>query len=422
MSAMSMAPNVAGVSTNMGDLSTAACLAQGERPSTPPEVHKWRKSNYAEPGQRIVHPGMIEDFKGVDPTMVKFGRMVVESDHVEDVWRQPGAESEFALAKHGQQESLYYSVKREPLGKSYSRGHELPAQTASDKFSFGKGSASSEAAKSLLYPKVTTDESEHAPQYVKSHGSYAPGEQRVRAYNWRIDPSSHRFGVGVGSQVALNGLSLGVSSALRGDGDAETSRVTSKKVEDFKNMKDQLGRARNLGHGDRGLQGQHTFGKASMRALTEWDARMCVQGDYHADEQQPDLDLSQSHTPGFRNTTNEVRPFGVPTVRSDIPKYARKSIADNQNYGDDVNAQFLLYPGEFTSIGVEDEDLVKARSPDELRDIFHTIGHEMTDDDFVAHYEAAASMDPRGGVSVHSFRLALNEQLKATDKAAMRSG
>ena len=56
-------------------------------------------------------------------------------------------------------------------------------------FSFGKGSASSEAAKSLLYPKVTADESEHAPQYVKSHGSYAPGEQRVRAYNWRIDPS-----------------------------------------------------------------------------------------------------------------------------------------------------------------------------------------------------------------------------------------
>ena len=76
------------------------------------------------------------------------------------------------------------------------------------------------------------------------------------------------------------------------------------------------------------------------------------------------LDLSQSHTPGFRNTTNEVRPFGVPTVRSDIPKYARKSIADNQNYGDDVNAQFLLYPGEFTSIGANAKSSARAeRAP-----------------------------------------------------------
>lgn len=47
----------------------------------------------------------------------------------------------------------------------------------------------------------------------------------------------------------------------------------------------------------------------------------------------------QSITPGFRNAVADRRAFGVPTIRSDIPPYARRSVADTQNYGDDSSAR-----------------------------------------------------------------------------------
>lgn len=47
----------------------------------------------------------------------------------------------------------------------------------------------------------------------------------------------------------------------------------------------------------------------------------------------------QSITPGFRNAVVEGRAFGVPSIRSDIMPYAKRSVADTQNYGDDTNAR-----------------------------------------------------------------------------------
>merc|ERR1719231_424384 len=93
-------------------------------------------------------------------------------------------------------------------------------------------------------------------------------------------------------------------------------------------------------------------------------------GTYEPEDQEPDSDLGKSMTPGFRNITTETRPFGVPSVRSDIPKYATRSIADNQNYGDDVSAQFLLYPQQFAAMGVDDSEFSCEREKGELIDIF----------------------------------------------------
>lgn len=56
-----------------------------------------------------------------------------------------------------------------------------------------------------------------------------------------------------------------------------------------------------------------------------------------------------------------VPPSSVPSIRTDIPKYERRSIADSQNYGDDVNASYLLHPSQFASQGVEDEEFEKPR-------------------------------------------------------------
>lgn len=41
-------------------------------------------------------------------------------------WSQPGADTDMNRLKLGLAEIVYHSTKREPLGKSYQRGHQLP--------------------------------------------------------------------------------------------------------------------------------------------------------------------------------------------------------------------------------------------------------------------------------------------------------
>ena len=95
---------------------------------------------------------------------------------------------------------------------------------------------------------------------------------------------------------------------------AEVPRITTKKTEDMKALNDQLGRVRNLGHGNKASH-PAVYGKISLTAaLGAWDARACIEGDYSWEDQQPDSDLGKSQTPGFRNVTTETRAFGTPTV------------------------------------------------------------------------------------------------------------
>jgi len=400
-------PPVAGVTTKLGNETTENCMQLDERPTTPPEVRKWRKSNYAEPGKRVIHPGMIDDFAGRDFDHPKFGKIKVESDHVEDVWRQAGAESEYAQVKVSQKESIYYSTKREPLGKTYQRGHVLPAETKQADFAFGKECAHPEnQSKQLIYtPSELPTEGQKA-QYIKSHGSFEPGEQRRRGYDWKgLDVTQHRFGIGMGSHIALNGLAQGAVDAIRREDDLDP--LTSKRVQNFKNLQDKLGQSRNLGHGLNGFGKDHVYGKKSVRSENEWDARTCLQGEYTEEEQEPDSDLGCTHTPGFRNITTQKqheRTFGTPTIRSDIPKYAKRSVADQQNYGDDANAQGLLYPSTLVSLGIDENEFGAARTKDEIIDIFTTIASDFSPDELASLYDVCLSESPAGRVSIDSFR------------------
>lgn len=60
-------------------------------------------------------------------------------------------------------------------------------------------------AKEILYPLGggQNEHEEFASQYKKTHGNFAPGEQKNREYNWKFDPNDHRFGYG--EQKVLNG-------------------------------------------------------------------------------------------------------------------------------------------------------------------------------------------------------------------------
>ena len=213
------------------------------------------------------------------------------------------------------------------MGKSYSRQHTLPDETKGSAFAFGLTTGASESSKNLLYPEVTDDDSKHSAMYVRSHGSYGPGEQRNREYKWEespIDPVNHMFGK-VDKGMVRNGVELCLVPAK--DDAVPKTRITAKQVEDIKGMHDHLGRSRNLGHGDRGLPKNHVYGVKG--SLDQWDAQACISGNYSADEQAPDADLGTSATPGWRNVAVEKRAFGCPTLRADIIKPERRSREPN---------------------------------------------------------------------------------------------
>merc|ERR1719408_613909 len=78
-------------------------------------------------------------------------------------------------------EKIYQSTTREPLGRSYMRGHKLPGETKAKSFGgFGKKFGNIEDVKEIIFPPLQEVDPEEAERgrmyYVKTHGSYAPGE------------------------------------------------------------------------------------------------------------------------------------------------------------------------------------------------------------------------------------------------------
>ncbi|CAN0155213.1 unnamed protein product, partial [Discosporangium mesarthrocarpum] len=223
----------------------AACMKVEARPETPPNVRKWRRSGRCGAGQ--------PPSESTDLSITFGGGITKDSDHVADVWcQQPGADTDMSRLKLGMAEIIYRSSKREPLGRSYVRGHQLPKKVLDEGFRFGVGSNKSEAAKNLLYPHPT-----EAELQVGGCDCYPPGEQRRRDYCWGgVDVRSHKFGRPPGS-LAGNGASPNIADALRSDGgNAPARRLACKKTEDFKGSHDLLGRAKNLGSDSREALGK----------------------------------------------------------------------------------------------------------------------------------------------------------------------
>lgn len=395
---------------------SASCLSFETRPVTPEDVRRYRKSYFAEPGARIAHPGLINDLKHIDP-LTKFGLVTTGSHHVQDVLANaPATEYQrIALAKS---EANYASHKREPLGKSYMRGHVLPANMQKPEFAFGISGTFGDSARELLYPSTSMNNRQDEELYRRSHGSVAPGEQKNREYQWdaaRIDPHKFRFGV---KTNAVGAEGLGASACLNPEMDETLPRagITAKQVEDLRNTYDHLGKPRHLGASSSNLPADHIFGAPLKKDPgSAWD---CIQGQYSADEQQPDADLGRPANYGWKNVSAETRSFGVPSIRSDIPLPGKRSIADGQNYGDDSSAKELLYPEEFASSGISDAEFVQPRDRKSLRTLFESIGYKLPDEVFALVWLDATQCGrytPRGFCSVAEFRDALNNYLEADE-------
>jgi EF-hand domain-containing family member B len=316
---------------------------------------------------------------------------------------------------------------------------------------FGVESASSlEPAKDLIFPSNLIQTSEGDDLYKRSHGSYAPGEQRHRGYNWNLDPDKVRFGA-KGDTIAFNGVSKNIADVLNGSANAANQNgvVNTKKVgyyiqfilyelvfvihsftpshsyfppitccvplyrclrhqvEDFRNMADMLGQSKNLGQDSGKRPADLVYGKASgSKGLS---AAEVLRGKYKEADNLPDRDLGKSITPGFRNLSFTDRVFGCPSIRNDIPHpdVQKRSIADSQNYGDDVPAQDLINPPAFSDLAIGPMSLSELRDKTQMLQLFARIGYELND----ALGSHLFSIAAQGGdyATINEFRNVLND-------------
>jgi len=374
----------------------------------PDHIKKWRKETT--PGKICLHPGVADD---ADHERVEiYGRAEPVGVKVHEVLNT--APKSYLIGKNVEKkEGIYLSHKREPLGKPYIRGHDLPGEFSSGVVGFGRPTPQDVAgtqSKHLLHPDERLVPEAERQLYVKSHANYDPGEQRRRGYSWvdkegPIDPALFRFGGAV-----KDGEKAGVAKAINPALDPSYKRppvVVEKLLEDFRTVSTEgLGAVKNLGYGVVAPPAGTVFGMASQ-AGPEWGVRECI-GNYTPEEQQPDKDLGRSIRPGWRNIGPPARIFGVPSIRSDVPAPSLKSVADHQNYGDEAGAATLLYPPRFADGGVTQADFLTATSKDEIADIFRSAGFQLDESAVDATFERAKTLDPNGLVSVQSFRMALN--------------
>lgn len=408
----------AGASSMSNRSSTAECLSQpaSARAATPPELGKFRRS-FNQPGERTVHYGQVGDLAtqaaqraALPASQQAFGRGggVADSAHVQDVFAH-GPQNEVASIQARFAEGRF-RMTNVPIGKPrpLRGGQTLPEEVRSAEFAFGVKAKSSQAAKELLFPE-DPGEDLHPEVYLKSHGSSVPGAQTKRNYDWGstgVDPTQHSFGKVDGN--AGESAADCISQKKRA-----TTKIVSKAQRDFITAKVRhIGKPTSYGnHTDP----TRTFGLASNPKAKpgDWGAGDCIRGDYGLDE---DPKLGKSTGKGLRNVTTETRAFGCPTIRDDIKPPKQRSVSDNQNYGTDAHAQALLFPSQFSAIGVHDEDFTKQRPPSTIRKIFANIGLSFSDDEFVrVWWRAATAGDINGDgiVSVSEFKTATEEYEQA---------
>jgi hypothetical protein len=381
-------------------------------PPTPDELKRWRR-DYT-PGKSLPPPGSAYDtahtgvgtFGKVEPRVA--GDSVAENVNV-------ATKSTLLERQQEKREAIYRSNKMEPLGRSFTRGHAIPAEMLAS--GFGRptpqdimGTATKEG---ICPPETIPDPLEHS-LYVKSHASYDPGEQRARGYTWSskdgmIDPATYGFGA-ITVQRDVNGVGKAINPSRYGANADPTATpapsVVDQKFQAYMEYKtDRLGKPRSLGH-DNTKSTLSVFGKPSM-AEPQWGAKECM-GNYTAEQQAPDLDLGRSIRPGWRNVTADPhRAYGLPSIRHDIAPPAMRGVADYQNYGDEKGADQILNPDPYSELGVEPEDFAAPLPLAALLDIFAKADLGPDEEAIQRAFAAAGGHAGGRGVSVAEMRRAL---------------
>lgn len=110
--------------------------------------------------------------------------------------------------------------------------------------------------------------------------------------------------------------------------------IVQKTVEDHKSVTHEvLGKSKNLGQGKPPLTDDHIYGLKNV-GTESWNAAKCIHGEPDNERMvMPDKDLGKSLKIGCTNTVrkpeDQNRVFGAPTIRTDIPKKSKRSVADH---------------------------------------------------------------------------------------------
>uniref|UniRef100_A0A0G4I4K9 EFHB C-terminal EF-hand domain-containing protein n=1 Tax=Chromera velia CCMP2878 TaxID=1169474 RepID=A0A0G4I4K9_9ALVE len=351
-------------------------------PLTPRSLEKYRKN--CKPGVETLHWGVKDDPITHQKKEMTFG---IQSVKGVDVASTLKAQQLFGRQAYMQArgEKIYHSSTREPLGRGYERGHELPAtvkEPAFPGFGIKQGPDEFDLAKKAIFPRGVEPESEDVrQQYIRSHSQWAPGEKAVRHYKWpeHIDENGHRFGLAE-KMPETDGVKKAINR-LAEPGYYPQTRVDVKASEDYKTVSHcEVGKSRNLGVGRLPVPDDFSFGAST--GVDEVSAGQCVTGFYSAAEQLPDPDLGKN-TKNVREPRKTAAPpmklsntraFGVPSVRLDIARPLRRSVADVYNYGDEVGVDALVTPQRYATLGVSDDEFLLPREKGELKDILQGAG------------------------------------------------
>ena len=220
---------------------------------------------------------------------MQFGR----SGNKEDTSWRTNRSTELQEQMVAAREQIYHTVRREPLGKSFTRGFTLPETKDPKGLVFGKSyrvdgadDRGGFAAKGAIYPSAEASDDVYREQYIKSHHAYDVGQQKSRQYVWPTsidkDKTGHVFGVGVGSHKSMNNTSANIHQQFQG---ASGKLVVSERVESIAGLKDQLGKCRNLLQ-TREVDPAFVYGRTDRRA-DDWDAKACIEGDYAVRQKRP---------------------------------------------------------------------------------------------------------------------------------------
>lgn len=342
-----------------------------ERPKTPPEIRKYRRSANLEPGARFKHFGTADDYAKMNLGDLTFGEKSESIRTTAHDLLSHHKLSDFEKLELMKAEKVYKDAAKNRLGKSTSYNYNDNFKAMEGR-AFGIKSVSSlEPAKGIIFPEVSEESVAGEEIYKKSHGACAPGEQKRRGYNYPGGPeypNVTRFGV-KGDTIALNGVSKNITDVLKSV-DERAPMVNTKNVEDYREMQDTLGKSKNLGQGSANRPIDYAYGKpsgAQLRAAkgkAPIGADEVLRGNYSLEDQLPDKDLGKTITPGFRNITLETRAFGLPCVRTDIPAppINSRSCANNQNYGDEATASELINPQPFADMRISEKSMFENRS------------------------------------------------------------
>lgn len=164
--------------------------------------------------------------------------------------------------------------------------------------------------------------------YLKSHGSFEPGEQKNREFEWNVNPAEYRFGKGEKNPVHNE-----MYQVMHPEAVAESFKQTKfvkTNYDDFVNFKDdKLGKPRNLGQ-TTNLPADFRYGV--KLSTNEWGVGKCITGEASFKEVEDDSGLGKSNKIGSRNVTrqgDENRIFGVPSIRTDVVKPKNLSVANS---------------------------------------------------------------------------------------------